>query len=70
VEEKIEEMHNKEKDYLTTISCLRSNLENMKKKVEEQAKVIAELAGNNAQLKEENKVIVTAITVLCVNQSD
>jgi hypothetical protein len=55
--EKIEEMHNKEKDYRTTISCLRSNLENMKKKVEEQAKVAAELAGNNAQLKEDNKVI-------------
>lgn len=55
-------MHNKEKDYLTTISCLRSNLKNMEKKVEEQAKVVAELAASNAQLKEENKVIATTIT--------
>jgi len=62
----IEEVHNKEKDYLTAISCLRSNLENMKKKVEEQVKVVAELAASNARLTEENKVIATAITVFCV----
>jgi len=62
----IAEVHNKEKDYLTTISCLRSNLENMKKKVEEQAKVVAELAASNALLTEENKVIATTITVFCV----
>lgn len=62
----IEEVYNKEKDYLTTISCLRSNLENVKKTVEEQAKVVAELAASNARLTEENKVIATAITVFCV----
>jgi hypothetical protein len=62
----IEEFYYKEKDYLTTISCLRSNLENMKKKVEEQAIVVAELAASNARLAEENKVIATAIRVFCV----
>ena len=67
MEEEIEKMHNKEKDHLTTISCLRSNLENMKKKVEERAKVVPELAANNAELKGENKVSVTAITVFFVN---
>jgi hypothetical protein len=60
--EQIEGMAKKEKDYLTAISCLRTNLENMMKKAEEQASSVAELAARNAQLKEENKVTITTST--------
>lgn len=55
-------MAKKEKDYLTTISCLRTNLEHMMKKTEEHASTVAELAARNAQLKEENKVTITTST--------
>ncbi|XP_069686374.1 uncharacterized protein [Periplaneta americana] len=54
----LELLNVKEKDYLTTISYLKTNLEMMTKKVEEQAKSVAELTASNAQLKEENKTLL------------
>jgi hypothetical protein len=57
--EEIEEMAKKENDYLTAISCLRTNLENMMKKAEEQTMIVAQMAARNAQLEEENKVTIT-----------
>jgi hypothetical protein len=60
--EEIEGMSKSENDYLTTIRCLRMNLENIMKKAEEQASTIAELVARNAQLKEENKVTITTST--------
>lgn len=52
-------MAKKENDYLTAISCLRTNLENMMKKAEEQTMIVAQMAARNAQLEEENKVTIT-----------
>jgi chromosome segregation ATPase len=56
--QEIDGLAKKENDYLTAISCLRTSLENMMKKAEEQASSAAELAAVNAQLREENKVTI------------
>ncbi|XP_021927738.1 uncharacterized protein LOC110833626 isoform X2 [Zootermopsis nevadensis] len=56
--EELEVLAKKEKDYLVTINCLSSNLENMKKKADEQGKAVSELLASNAQLKEENKELL------------
>jgi ribosomal protein L31E len=61
VKEELEVMLNKEKDYLITISYLRSNLESMMRKAEEQVKAITELVERNTQLKEENKVTIATL---------
>jgi hypothetical protein len=64
--EEIEVMAKKENDYLTAIGCLRTNLENVMKKAEEQASTVAALAASNAQLKEENKVTIRMITLFSI----
>jgi ribosomal protein L31E len=61
VKEELEVMLNKEKDYLITIRYLRSNLESMTRKAEEQVKAITELVERNTQLKEENKVTIATL---------
>lgn len=67
--EELEVMAKKEKDYLITISCLHSNLENMTKMADERARAVTELGVINAQLKEENKVTTAIITVFSVRQN-
>lgn len=64
--QEIDGLAKKENDYLTAISCLRTSLENMMKKAEEQASTAAELAAINAQLREENKVTIKTIALLHV----
>lgn len=56
--EEIEGMAKKENDYLTAISCLRTSLENVMKKAEEQASTVAQMAARNAQLEQENKALL------------
>ncbi|KAJ9599394.1 hypothetical protein L9F63_010156, partial [Diploptera punctata] len=57
LEKELESVTGREKDYVTTISYLKSNLQTMGLRIEEQTKSISELSVHNNMLKQENKAL-------------